>query len=419
MAQKLKVSEVNEKKLISNIFYLLIVQFVNYLMPLVTLPFLTKMLSIEDFGKVILMYSVSILALVVSEFGFNITGPYYVVKNIENKNKLNIFYNNVLVVKFLVSLAYCLLFILLNYFFKIYNFSFFELIAISFLIITQAFQFSWYFQGIEKMKEITKASIFSKIFYFLGIIIVIPFFKNAFTVIILYVLSQIILAVFYQRSLKIENIYFGKKYIKFTKIKKIFLNNISFFISRLAVIGYTMLNSMILGLNEGLKIVAIYGIAEKIYQVALGVLAPITQAFYPYMIKNKKFNLFSWFLIIGVIFLSLGCYILSIVDEIIISLIFGEAYKDASHILNYFYFLIIIVFLSMNIGHPLLGAIGKLKEVNYTVYIGFIIFILLLFFRGYSLNVLLQNIIIVELMVLLIRLFYVIIAMKENRFIKV
>ena len=118
MVLKLK-SNVAEKRLISNIYYLMIVQFINYLLPLITLPFLTKMLSIEDFGKIVLMYSITILALIVSEFGFNITGPYYVAKNIESKDKLKFFYNNDLAVKFLVSLIYCISFIILNYFLQL------------------------------------------------------------------------------------------------------------------------------------------------------------------------------------------------------------------------------------------------------------------------------------------------------------
>lgn len=415
MVPKLK-SNVAEKRLISNIYYLMIVQFVNYLLPLITLPFLTKMLSVDDFGKIILMYSIAILALVVSEFGFNITGPYYVAKNIENKSALNFFYSNVFAIKFLVSSISAISFIILTSCLSLYGYSLIELSAISVLIVTQAFQFSWYFQGIEKMKEITKATVFSKLIYFFGIVLIVPFFKNALTVIILYIFSQIILAYLYQKSLIKEDVNFEKRYIQIKKMKEIFIGNISFFISRLAVIGYTMLNSMIVGAHEGLKMVAIYGLAEKIYQVALNVLSPITQAFYPYMIKNKKFSFLGFFIMLGVIFLSISVYILSIVDEIIIVFMFGEEYRLASEILNYFYFLLIIVFLSMNIGHPLLGAIGKLREVNYSVYLGGFTFMSLILFRDYSLNNLLENIIIAETTVFISRLIYVIIFFKMKYF---
>ena len=254
------------------------------------------------------------------------------------------------------------------------------------------------------------------LFSIFGIVLIVPFFKNALTVIILYIFSQIILAYLYQKSLIKEDVNFEKRYIQIKKMKEIFIGNISFFISRLAVIGYTMLNSMIVGAHEGLKMVAIYGLAEKIYQVALNVLSPITQAFYPYMIKNKKFSFLGFFIMLGVIFLSISVYILSIVDEIIIVFMFGEEYRLASEILNYFYFLLIIVFLSMNIGHPLLGAIGKLREVNYSVYLGGFTFMSLILFRDYSLNNLLENIIIAETTVFISRLIYVIIFFKMKYF---
>lgn len=408
-----------EKRLMTNIIYLMLVQFVNYLLPLLLLPFLTRMLSIEDFGKVVLMYSVSMLALIVSEFGFNITGPYYVAKNSYNIDKINIFYNNALIIKFLISLIYCMAFFLINYFFDLYNFSLIELIGICILILVQSFQFSWYFQGVEKMKEITKASIFSKVFYFIGVIVTIPFFKNNISVMLLYILSQIILALFQQRYLRKERVFFKKKYIKFKEIRKIFMWNVSFFISRLAVVGYTMLNTMIVGIHDGIKMVAIYGIAEKIYQIALSLLSPMTQAFYPYMIKNKKFGLLGIFLIIGVIFLSIFCFILSYFDEILILMIFGEEYIKATEILNYFYFIIVLVFLSMNIGYPLLGAMGKLKSVNLSVYIGLLFFAFLMFFRDYSLEVLLENIIMTEILVFCVRLYFLLISIKFWKFFKV
>ena len=134
------------------------------------------------------------------------------------------------------------------------------------------------------------------------------------------------------------------------------------------------------------------------------------------MIKNKKFSFLGFFIMLGVIFLSISVYILSIVDEIIIVFMFGEEYRLASEILNYFYFLLIIVFLSMNIGHPLLGAIGKLREVNYSVYLGGFTFMSLILFRDYSLNNLLENIIIAETTVFISRLIYVIIFFKMKYF---
>lgn len=418
MALKLN-SGIAEKRLVSNILYLMVVQFVNYLLPLMTLPFLTKMLSIDDFGKVVLMYSISTIALVVSEYGFNVTGPYYVAKNIQNINRLTVFFSNVVVVKFLVSLVFCFLFIFINYVWVIYNYSASELLAIAFLILTQAFQFSWYFQGVEKMKEITKASVLSKIFYFISIMFVVPFFKNALSVILLYMMSQIVLATLYQKYLKNENIIFKKKYIKLAEIKNIFLSNVEFFISRLAVLGYTMFNSMIIGVHEGMRVVAIYGVAEKVYQVIIGLLSPITQAFYPYMIKNRKFILFFYFLVIGSISLSVGCFILACIDDVVINRIFGPDYNGVGEILNYLYFLILVVFLSVNLGHPLLGAIGKLKQVNYTVYLGFAVFVILYLCRDYSLQVLLENMIVSEFLVFLARLIYVLFAIKENDFKKV
>lgn len=396
-----------EKVLFKNIYYLAVVQFFNYILPFMVFPYLTKYLTYEDFGKVMVMLTIVLFSMITSEFGFNLTGPHFISKNIKDIDNINKFLATTLVIKVTLSIF---IIILLNLFFSVsesLQFSPLEIIFLNLLIFFLAFNFSWVFQGLEKMKIIMKLNFISKVIYLLGIFIVIPYISNFIAVIIVYTISTLLLAILYYSEIKKEGMTFDFNKVKKKDLYEITIENLSFFVARLAVISYTSLNTIIVGEKVGLKMAAIYGVAEKIYQMAQNLLSPITNAFYPYMIKNKNYKLMLYFIIFGILFLSLGCFIFQYFSYYVILNLLGEKYIEVLNILPFFYFLIIIVFVSINIGYPLVGALGYSNLVNYSVYIGALSFFIMLFSYELTMERILWNLVYTESIVLILRIIIV------------
>lgn len=63
----------NKPKLTHNVAALTLVQAASYLFPLVTIPYLTRMLGVESFGKVVLVQSLMALAAIVVDYGFSLS----------------------------------------------------------------------------------------------------------------------------------------------------------------------------------------------------------------------------------------------------------------------------------------------------------------------------------------------------------
>jgi PST family polysaccharide transporter len=163
----------NKKILIENFLSLSTLQFFNYLLPLITLPYLVRILGAEKYGIIVYAQSVVSLFNIITDFGFNLTGVKAVSENQNNKPKLEFIFTNVYTIKFIL-LGICslilLLLILLVPKFKadclVFVFSFG--ITIGYTLFP-----SWFFHGMEKMKYITIFNIASKFIFTILIFIIV------------------------------------------------------------------------------------------------------------------------------------------------------------------------------------------------------------------------------------------------------
>lgn len=143
---------------------LLSVQGVNYLLPLITLPYLLRVLGPEKFGVVAFAQAFVQYFVLFTDYGFNLTATKAIsIYRDEKKSIRNLFYNNV-DKDFINGFSFIVLILIV---FSVDKFKIDWNIYIStFGIVIGNVMFPiWFFQGMENMKVVSILNAISKIIF--------------------------------------------------------------------------------------------------------------------------------------------------------------------------------------------------------------------------------------------------------------
>lgn len=309
------------KILLQNFFSLGILHTVNYILPLLTIPFLVRVLHPEYYGLIAYSSSIISILILLTDYGFNLTATREVSLNRSNNIKLNQIFSSVLTVKlFLVITCLCLIFLSVNSIPKLKEYS--TLYYLHFgMVIGSFLQPLWLFQGLERMKYITIIDVGIKTVFTLSLFFFISGPEDFLVVPIIYSLSSITSGLF-------TLIFAYKKFNlrisipPFSTIKDYIFDGWHIFVSNLGVNLYTNGTIFILGFITNNTTVGYFAATEKIVRAMRKLYAPIGQALFPsigYRIEKDKTQ--------GIDFLRKSGTIISIIMLIISSLIFLYA-KD-------------------------------------------------------------------------------------------
>lgn len=150
------------KALISNFVWLSVLKVIGYIFPLVTMPYLARVIGVAGFGEIAFAVSVMVFFETFTDFGFNYTATRDIARCRDDRQTVSVIFSNVFWSKMLLMLiAFVVLCILV---FAIP--SFYEkrlLLFLTFLYIPGHIIFpDWFFQAMEQMKYITILNVVSK-----------------------------------------------------------------------------------------------------------------------------------------------------------------------------------------------------------------------------------------------------------------
>ena len=355
-----------KKRLLENFISLGALQIFSYVIPLITLPYLSRVLGVEKFGLVFFAQAFVTYFIVLTDYGFNLSATREIAINRHNQNNLSNIFNSVTVIKLILLLAsFVILLMSVSFIPKLHNE--WLVFMLSFLMVVgNAIYPVWFFQGMEHMKYITFLNILAKTLFLVLIFIFVKTNNDYILVPLLnalgFIVSGIIGFVFAVRKFDI------KLYIPSWKnIVKQFKYSSEFFLSRAAVTAFTCTNTFFLGLISSNLMVGYYVAAERIYTALKNLIQPIEKAIYPYVAKKKDIKTYKKiqkYTIGASIIISIFVIIFA---KNIITIFYGVDMLYAYKILRIFAIGVFIVWSSVLLGYPLLGAIGHTKEVNGTV----------------------------------------------------
>ena len=366
----------NHSVLLTNIFSLGTIQLVNYILPLLTVPYLVRILKPEYFGLIAFSTATITYFVMLTDYGFNLSATRQISIHRKNLKKINEIFNSTILIQGALLFVSFIILNTLILTFEIFSKNW-ELYYISFGMVVGHFLFPvWLFQGLEKMKYITVINVITKIALTLLVFIVVKKQEDYLLVPILTSLSFIISGIF---SLIIAKYYFKisfflpKKEMVLSQLKKGWY----FFSSNLSVSLFTTSTTFILGIFTTNQSVGLFAAADKIITAIKGLNSPISQSIYPVvskkLVENKREGI-SFILKSGkiIIFCNLiFSILLFILSEPICDYILGDDYQESIHLLRIMSFLPLIIVTSNICAVQGLYNLGKAYLVSkYLIIIG-------------------------------------------------
>lgn len=220
------------------------VKILDVSLPLLTLPYIARILTKESFGVLIICIGAYGIANIITDFGFTQSGPYIIAKRKNKYTSINNYLSAVFFIKLILSIvSICIITFYLKYYLPSDDVNYYTLILISLIIFNASVQIHWYFLGIEKMKNITLLASSGKLSYLVLIFMIVPFSKSMNSVLLCVALSHIIITILYFILLKKENIVLSPPRLRYVKF--IFLESVSFFISKISMSASTDRKSVV------------------------------------------------------------------------------------------------------------------------------------------------------------------------------
>ncbi len=357
----IKSSIGDRKRLISNFFYLSFIQFANYLLPLLTLPYLIKTLGMDKYG--LISFAVVFLNYfkVISDYGFNLSATREVSVFRNDKKKLQEIYSSVLSIKIsLMIIGFIILLFLVFFIPKFKNDSLLYILSFGSVIGFNLFPV-WFFQGIEKMKYVTFFNVFSKVIFTIAIFLFVKSPNDYHLVPILTSLGFIISGF---ASLFIIHFHFKIRFsFQRKRILWIYLTNgWNIFVTDFMPNMYNNFSVFFVGFFVNFEELGYYALAAKIIDVLNNFIGILRNTTYPYLARdNSKFKKIAKITIGAGICLTLLVFLIA---PTILPLIFGDKLNRS---LIYFYILgfsPMLLAISYTFGNNKLLVLRKDKEMK-------------------------------------------------------
>ncbi len=374
MLEKFKriINTEDKKRLLSNFSSLALLQAANFLLPLISMPYLVRVLGTETYGLVMFVQALILYFNILVDFGFDLSATREISVNREQKRTVEEVFNSVLFIKFfLMLLSFSVLCVLT---FSIDKLSAdWELVLLSFgIVVGQAMFPVWFFQGMEQMKYITVLNVSAKLIFVLAIIIFVNE-KSDFLLVPIFNSIGFIVA-------GLASLYIVRKQFKIqfkrpdmAKVKHYFKDSSQFFLSRVSVSIYTASNVVVLGFITNNTMVGYYSIAEKLYTALQSLYHPLVNTLYPYVANSRNISLFAKLFKISTIVNFICALVMFVLADYVITILFGDGNIISIEIFRIFLISSLLHIPAILLGYPYLAALGYANLANKSVVLSSII----------------------------------------------
>lgn len=378
------LSSKDGKILFANLGYLSLLQIAGYIFPLITIPYLAKVIGVEGFGKIAFASSIIIWFQTISDWGFNYTATRDVAKNRHDIERVSDIFSSVFWSRCLLMILSFIILLFLTVIIPKFREDA-SVIFATFLMIPGYIMFpEWFFQAMERMKYITILNILSKALFTVAVFIFVKektdYILQPLFVSCGYILSGI-LAFYYIRRIWGIKLKIISAEIIFSTIRRsfdVFLNNI---MPNL----YNSFSTMLLGFVGGPLSNGLYDAGCKFVNIAQQFMQVLSRTFFPFL--SRKIEKHHIYVMINVFLAAVGSVMLYLFSPLLIGFFFTTEFAPAIKIMRIMSISLFFLMLSDVYGTNYMiikGKEGKLRNVTLVCsLIGFCISYPLIYFFDY------------------------------------
>lgn len=363
-----------------NFVYNIVLTVGQLLIPLLSFPYLTRILKPDGIGLISFVESIVMYLILLASLGIPIYGVREIAKCYTKEERSKIFFEIFSIHIFSIVFGLAAYFIVIFSFSKTYNnLPFFTIGAVSYLAGNLTFE--WFFQGSENYKFITIRTLLVKCAVLVAIFTLI---KSPGDLLLYYgvlatgLLINAVINIFYLR----KQVTFKRPAV--TAVKKHIRPIFSLFATRFAISVYAILLNALIGFLSTNKAIGFFSAAYKVYIVSVTLMLAYNTVIIPKMTKsymqndetamhyycNSAYNFIIDFAVPFSAFILVNAYS-------IIHLLAGDQYDRSINDLRILAPLIFIISLSNVFAMNILTPMGNDKYFLYAVTSGMVFSLLI------------------------------------------
>ncbi|MBU4444784.1 flippase [bacterium] len=256
------------------------------MVPLVTIPYIVRVIGAEKFGVISLAFAVSYYFRIIVEYGFSITGVQLIAQTKDDIQKRSEVYSTIITIQLILTVVGLLVMLILINVWPTLRAEQMVYMVTYIIVPANVFMALWFFIGMEEMHYLNIINLIGRISYIVLIFIFLRQREDYYIIPILnggsLLLAGLASLVFMYRKFNIRY-----QLPNFAKMKLYLREGWPLFISNFGINLYRNSNVIILGAVSNMEIVGIYSAGEKIVKVIQSVFAPITQTLFPYVSRLR------------------------------------------------------------------------------------------------------------------------------------
>lgn len=304
-----------------NISSLAVVRGLEYLVPVILLPYMVRVLGLEGFGLVNFSLAFALYFSAFMQYGFALTSVKKIARARDNKSEIEYIYSQTMSAIFFLIFVCAIIYFPIIYFFDKFR-EYFLLHTFSFFFIaSQALFPTWFFQGMENMKQSAIISMVSRVVLLLLTLIMIRSPDDYFMVPAINAVSMVMCFLFsifwISRKWKIRY-----KIVGFDDILNVLKEGRHAFFAQMAPNLYINSSTFLLGIFSNPVAVGAFSAAAKSIDLFNSFGMIISSAFYPFLARKPEFiEKFQKFMLASGLFLTIFCFVFA---ELIVILLFSN-----------------------------------------------------------------------------------------------
>jgi polysaccharide transporter, PST family len=283
---------------------------IDLILPLITLPYLVRVLGIDQFGLLSFAMAIGLYAGVLIQYGFGLTAVRDLARGRESHDHVSRVYGATMtaslgLVCIVVPLVFFLVLLLGDG--KRLDLYFFTLLHVT----LQALLPVWFFQGSEEMHHAAATSASGKVLMLAGMLV---FVRDRDDLTVVPMVQAATCAMTLLALMALIRLRFGVRLMRpsLRELRQAYADGSSAFLHQFAPLLYNNSATFILGLSAPPKVLGIYAAAAKIIDAMTSLAYVMSAAFLPRLSRSLHgFASFKRLMLISGAMLSVACFVLA------------------------------------------------------------------------------------------------------------